>query len=225
MILPVLFSKKLQGFTLIELLVSVAIMVIMTAVLLGKYPEATMKITLANANSALVLLVHEAQQRGSSVDSMNNSLGGYGIYFNRATPADVILFGDRINASTLNVQGLPIGNGLYDTGPINEAKSSTHLQSKYSYEKLCVGSTTAPLSQAPNGFLCNATSSPVINTLTVSFSRPSQVAHIYINNSTTTDFASACIQLYSPKSPEAGHIRSLKVYHSGMVITARTSCD
>ncbi len=225
MIVRVFFSKASRGFTLVELLISMAIMMTMTGVLLGKYPESTIKLTLANANNALALLIHEAQQRGSSVDSVNSTLGGYGIFFDRATSTEVILFGDRIDLSIPNSQGLPIGNGLYDSGPINEKKSTTRLQSNYSYKKLCVGTTTAPLSKAPNGFLCDATSTPSIDTLTISFSRPSQVAHIYINNSTTTDFSSACIQLYSQKSPEIGHIRSLKVYHSGMVTTARTSCD
>ncbi len=218
-------SKFIRGFTLIELLISVAIMIMMTGILLGKYPESTMKLTLANANSALALLIHEAQQRGSSVDSVNSTLGGYGIFFDRATSTEVVLFGDRIDPAIPNAQGLPVGDGLYAMVPIDERKNVTRLQQRYSYEKLCISSTTAPLSKAPHGFLCNGTSTPIINTLTISFSRPSQVAHIYINNSTTTDFASACIQLYSPKSPEIGHVRSLKVYHSGMVTPSRISCD
>ncbi len=217
--------KSMKGFTLMELLISVVIMVMMTGILLGKYPEATMKITLANANNALSLLIHEAQQRGSSVDSSNTTLGGYGVFLNRATGTEAVLFGDKVDSTIPVVQGLPIGNGIYDMTPIDERKSVKKVPPQYSYKKLCIASSTASLVLAPYGFLCNESHVPEITSLTVSFSRPNQTAHIYINSSTSTDYSSACIELYSPKTPQVGHIRSLKVYHSGMVTSARTPCN
>lgn len=218
-------KKNVNGFTLTELLIALAIMLSMTAMLLGKYPESSMKITLANANSSLSLFVREAQMRGSSVDSASDTLGGYGIFFDRATTTDVILFGDRIDDTIPTTRDMPVGNGLYDKIPVDEKKDSKPLPSGYSYKKLCVASTTASLIDAPYGFVCNATSTPIIETLTISFTRPSQVAHIYVNSDRSVEYISACIELYSPKSPAIGHVRSLRVYHSGMAITSRTSCD
>jgi prepilin-type N-terminal cleavage/methylation domain-containing protein len=214
-----------RGFTLIELLISVGIMVIMTISLLGSYPDSSVKAQLASYNNSLSILLHETQIRGSSIDSVNGSLGGYGLFFDRATSSKVIFFGDKVDLLIPMPQGIGIGNGLYDTSPVDEAKSVTTLLDGFSYKKLCIGSSTASILKAPYGFLCNATSTPTINTLTISFIRPSQVAHIYINGTSTIDYPSACIQVYSRNSPAPGHIRSVKVYHSGMMIAGAKPCD
>lgn len=218
-------TKRVRGFTLVELLISIGIMVIMTVTLLSKYPESSVKAKLASYNSALSILLHETQIRGSSVDSVNGSIGGYGVFFNIAKPKEAIFFGDKVDPLIPMPQGLGIGNGLYDTLPVDEWKSVTKLEDGYSYKKLCVGTTTAPLADAPYGFLCNATSTPDISTLTISFIRPSQVAHIYANGNSLINHPSACIQIYSVKSPALGHVRSVKVYHSGMMIASAKPCD
>lgn len=217
--------KSIEGFTLIELLVSIGIMLGMTGILLGNYPESTIKLTLSNANNALSLLIREAQMKGSAVESQESTIGGYGVYINLATSSQLIFFGDVVDDSIIRPEGLGVGDGLYSTNITDEQKRVIKLLPGYSYKKLCIGSSTASLMNAPYGFLCNGTSTPEIKTLTVSFNRPNSTAHIYINDTTETDYTSACIQLYSPKSPKIGHIQSLIIYHSGMLITTAQPCD
>jgi type II secretory pathway pseudopilin PulG len=212
--------SSVRGFTLVELMMSIGIMVLMTGTLLWKYPESTMKMNLATKTHQLSGLVREAQIRGSSVDSVNGSVGGYGIFIDLATSSQAVLFKDIIEDGLISLSGLGIGNGLYDMLPTNEAKSVIKLLPKYSFKKICV---TDP--GDPTKFLCNDANNPEIKTLTISFTRPSTSADIYINGSSVSSFSSACIQLYSPKSPEVGHVRSVQIYHSGMVTTSVTSCD
>jgi hypothetical protein len=208
----------------------IGIMMLMTGTLLWKYPESTMKITLSTSANKLTLLIREAQIRGSSVDSVNSTVGGYGIFIDSATSSAVVLFKDIVDGTIITPSGLGVGNGLYDQGVISEAKSVTTLSPRYAFKKLCV---TSPLD--PLRFVCDDAHVPQIKTLTVSFTRPSSRANIYINGATSTSFSSACIQVFSPKTPldghssvlvpAAGHIRSIQVYQSGMVTTSVTSCD
>lgn len=216
-----------RGFTLVELMVSVAIILVMTGILLENYPESSIRITLLNNTHTLALLLREAQVRGSAVDSSNYVIGGYGILIDSATSSQAILFGDSVgNLNLKNSAGFSIGDGLFDKSVSPDTtKEIFAMKRDFSFEKLCVASSTASSIDAPRGYLCNATSTPHINSLTISFSRPSQNAHIYINNSTSTNYTAACIQLYSSKSPNPGHIRSVLVYHSGMVMTSAVSCD
>jgi prepilin-type N-terminal cleavage/methylation domain-containing protein len=215
-----------QGFTIVELLVAIVIMTLMTSILLSKYPEATMRTALSTATNDLVLLLRESQIRGSAIDAINGSLGGYGVFLSRASSSQVIVFGDRIDPTIPKPAGVGVGNGIYDTTPVDEIKSVKRLNQGFSYAKLCVTATSGtPLISAPYGYVCNDNVYPNIENLTISFTRPSSFAHIYVNNATSTDYSSACIQLYSPKSPAEGHIRSLTVYHFGMVVASASPCD
>lgn len=219
------FCKSIRGFTLIELMVSLTIVLTVTGLLLENYPESSIRLTLLNNTHAFALLVREAQVRGSAVDSdYNTSTGGYGVLINLATSSQSILFSDSTSGINLvNSAGLSVGDGVYDVSTSPDVIKDTILFNKgFEFKKICVASSTAV---TPYGFLCNTSNSPPINNLTISFSRPSQNAHIYINNSTSTDFASACVQIYSIKSPEFGHVRSILIYHSGMVTTVTTPCD
>lgn len=219
--------KGTRGFTLVELMVALFIMSVSTGLLLANYPESTLRINLLNNTHAYALMLREAQIRGSAVDSVNNTIGGYGVVVDLATPLKATMFGDSVvGLSLLNSSGLSIGDGIYDTDSAPDTiKNTLNFKEGFPFKKLCVGSTTAPYSIAPYGFVCNEDNVPPITQLTISYMRPSQEAHIYINNSTTTDFAVACIQLYSPKSPAAGNIRSVEVYHSGIISTRVTPCN
>ncbi len=219
------FCKSVRGFTLIELMVSLTIVLTVTGLLLENYPESTIRLTLLNNTHAFALLVREAQVRGSAIDSgYNTTAGGYGVYINLATSSQALLYSDSVNGVNLvNSAGLSVGDGVYDESVSPDIIKNTLLFKKgFEFKKICVASSTAV---TPYGFLCNTSNSPPINNLNISFSRPSQNAHIYINNSTSTDFASACVQIYSIKSPNVGHVRSILIYHSGMVTTVMTPCD
>ena len=223
------FSKKgVPGFTLIELMVSLFIMAVATSLLLANYPDSTLRIRLLNNTHNLALFILEAQRRGSAIDTTDDTIGGYGVLMSLTTTANtspnkMALFSDSTGGVDIrNGAGIQIGDSVYDItqSPNDKIKSTLEFEDGFPIKKLCVVDVGAP-----SGFLCNDNNVPVINTLTVSFSRPSQVAHIYINNSTSTDYMGACIQPYSPKTPASGHVRSVIVYHSGMVTTRMEPCD
>lgn len=222
-----IFSTK--GFTLVELTVSLAIMLGIMGILLANYPETATRLTLANNNRSIALLIREAQIRGSAIDSGNTEisiasespLGGYGVYFDRDTAGSIILFGDTIDSLIPKPFGLAVGNGLYENGsPIDETKTITKLPRGYLISKLCLG-TGSPLV-----FNCNNNNTPPINSITVSFTRPNPQPNIYINGGTpNTNFSVACIEVESPKAPLAGHIRSVEVLNSGMIRAQVTGCE
>lgn len=215
-------------------MVALTIMLVGTGLLLENYPNSTLRLTLLNNTHISALLIREAQIRGSAVDSsatVSNSVGGYGVFINLATSSQAILFGDSIkflessHPGLKNKFGFDIGDGLYDEAvSLDKVKSTLKFKEGFTFKKLCVASSTAS-EGITNGYLCSTVNTVPIRTLTISFNRPSQIAHMYINGNSANDFAGACIQLYSPKSPEVGHIRSIKVSHSGMVTTSMNPCN
>ena len=208
-----------KGFTLIELIVSMAVMAIILGITLSGGPQSIAMISLADNTYQTELLLREAQLKGSSVNSLNNMYGGAGLYFNRSTSTTVIKFKDR--AIVDPNRAINIGDGLYTTNPFEEKDFTFMLTNRNYIGKLCVATTS------PSVFYCNSENNPTIptiNTLAVSFNRPKQLANIYINNSTTTNFAAACIQFDSPRSPANGYVKSLYVYKSGMITKKLSTC-
>lgn len=207
-----------RAFTLVELSVSLAVIMLLTAVLLSRYPETATRLTLANANHTVSLLVREAQVRGSAIDSAGSTLGGYGVYVSLDNAGQLILFGDTVDLAAPKPYGIAVGNGLYETSPVGESKSVITLPSRYVVSKLCVG-TGFP-------FTCNSSHSPAITSLTISFIRPNPMPLIYINNSDMLAPASAaCIELRSPQAPLTGHVRSVHVFSSGLIRSDIGKCD
>lgn len=231
MIYKSFFTRCTKGFTLIELMVALFIMSIATVLLLANYPDSTVRLNLLNNTHSLALQIREAQIRGSAVDSASSTAGGYGVFINSATSTQSILFSDSFSGLDIkNQAGLDIGDGLYKTSiSPDKIVSTLKLKNTFTFKKLCVSSSTISnpilMAKAPHSFYCGSDYPYPISSLTISFMRPSQIAHIYINNSTTTDFASACIQIYSLKTPSPGHIRSVQVFHSGIITTTVTSCN
>lgn len=209
---------SLKGFTLVELVVSIGILFAITTVLLAKYPETAVRLSLANSSHELSLLIREAQVRGSAIDSVNSSLGGYGVFISFTASDRFILFGDTVDPSVPKPYGISVGNELFENGtPIDETKSIISLPSRYSVAKLCVG--------AGFPFVCNTNSDPDIQTLTISFTRPEPNPSIYVNGDKAVDYTGACIELHSPQAPGVGHIRNVQVFSSGMIRTGVGSCD
>ena len=202
------------GFTLIELSISLAVIATLTVVFLSQYPETAVRLSLVNVTHTTSLLVREAQVRGSAIDSLNSSVGGYGVYFSLASTSQILLFGDLVDGSVPKPYGITIGDGLFQT---NETTSVATFPNRYTISKLCVG-TGFP-------FSCNSSSSPAITSLVVSFTRPNPAPSIYVNNSTANSYPAACIELRSPQAPNSGHIRNVQVYNSGMINTGIGKCD
>lgn len=188
-------------------------------------PQAIMKLTLSNNAYEAELMLREAQLQGSAINSFEGAYGGVGIFFNRATSSSVLKYRDRVDPLILRTIG--IGDGVYKEAPIDEKESIFRLSKNNRVGKLCVAMGTS-------GFSCNDENLPPINaiirTLDVSFTRPKQAAHIYINGATTTDYTSACIQFDSLESSNSGsvrsgYVRSVIVYRSGMIAKKAGTCN
>lgn len=204
------------GFTLIELLVTVSIMAVILGITLSGGPQALMRLSLSDATYAAELYIREAQLQGSAINSINDTYGGAGVYFDLASSTYVSKFRDRVDPSI--VRSIGVGNGLYDQSPIDELDVRQIIVGRHTVAKLCVRQGVDP-------FTCNENNVPPINNLTVSFTRPSQNTQIYINNSTTTNYSAACIQIDSLKAPTPGYVRSILVYRSGMIMKRLNTCD
>ena len=133
----------LQGFTLVELMVSVAVMSIVLGISLSGGPQAIMRLTLADNTYQAELLIREAQLQGSAVSSVDGLYGGSGIFFDRATSTVVLKFKDRIDPLIPSV--ISVGNGLYDTSPINEIEKTIKTVNGHRIGTLCVATSTSPL--------------------------------------------------------------------------------
>ena len=212
-------KSRRKGFTLIELLVSIGVMSIIIGITMSGAPQSINRLALADNVSQTELLLRETQLQGSSINSLNNTFGGAGLFFDRATSTIVLKFKDR--AIVNPYRAISIGDGLYTASPINEKESIFTTTNRNRISKLCVATTS------PSVFYCNAENATIstINTLTVSFNRPKQTAHIYINNATTTDFIAACIQFDAMRSPEQGYVKALLVYKSGMITKRLGTCN
>lgn len=207
---------SIRAFTLIELMVSVSIMTIVLGITLMQRPEATIKLSLADVISSAELMVREAQLQGSAVNSLNDTYGGAGFFLNLASSSQALRFRDRVDESIPSTLG--IGNGLYESTPLNEQSEILEFMRGNKVKKLCVSTGTST-------FFCNEENDPQIRTLTVSFNRPSPNANIYINSSKDVNYVSACAQFETLKAPNQGHVRSLFIYRSGVVTKTLTPCN
>lgn len=208
------FRSSLQGFTLTELLVSISVMAIILGITMSGGPQAIMRLTLSDNAYQAELLLREAQLQGSAINSISNLYGGAGIFVDLATSSQVVKFRDLVVPDVARPVG--IGNGLYEQG-ISEYVSTVKTVNRHRIGVICVATNTNP-------FICSDDTGVDIKNLTVSFNRPKQAAHIYVNNSTSTDYTSACLQLDSLRTPEKGYVRSIFVYRSGMITRKVSPC-
>jgi hypothetical protein len=196
-----------------------AVMAIVAGIAFSGGPQSIVRVSLAENTYQAELMLREVQLRGSAINSLNNTFGGAGLFFDRATSTQYLKFKDR--AIPDNTRAIAIGNGVYDSSPVDEKELVQMITNRHIIGKLCVATSS------PSVFYCNSESPvgiPVINTLTVSYSKPRQTAHIYVNNATTTDYAAACIQFDSFRSPEKGYVKSLYAYKSGMIQKKTSTC-
>lgn len=191
-------------------------MAIILGIVMSGAPQSIMRLSLSDNTYQAEILIREAQLQGSSINSLNNSIGGAGVYFNRASSSQTLKFKDRVIIDP--TRAINIGDGLYEMSPFNEMESITMLTNKQVVGKLCVATSTA------DTLYCNTANTPTVDTLTISFTRPKQEAHIYINDSTSTEYATACIQFDSFRSPEKGFVKSITVYRSGLITKKFGTC-
>ena len=228
-------GRSLRGFTIIELVVSIGIMVTLMTTILANYPESNIRVNLALLAHTITLSLREAQLRGSSVESKDLSVGGYGVFFDVASSTHYALFNDF--ATVPGPNGLDVGDGIYATSSIlslDETVSTTYFPYQFRISKLCVG-VGYPFSGA-NGS-CNTDDSaglPDVNTLTVDFIRPNPQPIITINqgdlsnirSSTSSQMLSAaCIEVDSESPNRARYVRSAQIFSSGMIAASKNGCQ
>jgi hypothetical protein len=192
-------------------------MTIILGITLSGGPSAVMRLKLSDNAFQGELMVREAQLQGSAINSMTDRFGGVGVYIDLATSTTMVKFRDKVDTSLQRAIG--IGNGLFEQGvAAGEEETVFKLANNNRITMLCVSTGTQPI-------LCNDELTPdAIRTLTISFTRPKQTAHIYVNDVSATEYSSACIQFDSPKSPAAGFVRSVLVYRSGMITKNLGTC-
>ncbi len=213
---------SVKAFTLVELIISLSIMAMILGMSFSQGPQTMMRLSLADNVSSIELMIRESQLQGSSVNSVSGVYGGAGVYFNRATSTSVVKFRDRVIFAPNVTRPLGIGDGLYEYTPIDELSLLKIIDHNHKISQLCVESTGAA------NFTCNAdqtNSIPTIRTLTVSFLRPSQEPNIFINDSTSTRYDVACIQIDALLAPQQGYSRSILVYRSGMILKKVAACS
>ncbi|MEN9552204.1 MAG: hypothetical protein RI935_581 [Candidatus Parcubacteria bacterium] len=214
----ILKTLNIRGFTLAELITSMAIMTIVLGITLLERPQATLRLALRDTVSSSELLFRTAQLEGSAVKNLNDSIGGAGVFLNRSTPNSLLMFKDRV--ATNIVAALGIGNGLYDSTPTDEKKEILTFLRGNKFTQLCVSTTSINLS-------CNSEELhlvPIVQTVTVSFNRPSPTANIYVNNSTAIKYSTLCVQFETLRAPGDGHVQSLFVSRSGIMIKRKGTC-
>jgi len=86
-----------QGFTVIELIVSVAVLLVITTLILAKFPNFNDSVSLKKTVQDVALEIRQAQVYGLGVREFQSGGGlypGYGVHFDVASPGSFILFAD-----------------------------------------------------------------------------------------------------------------------------------
>ncbi len=159
------------GFTIAELIVVIAIFTIITTVALWDQNRLNSSVLISNLAYETALSVREAQVYGVGVRNLGADTvfdGQYGVYFNIATPEQIILFQDKNN------------NYQYDTdasmGEAQYVYTFTNQRGN-KIKALCVGNIGEST--------CNTTSSAHVDSLRILFKRPSLEAKFYGGDSGT----------------------------------------
>jgi prepilin-type N-terminal cleavage/methylation domain-containing protein len=123
-------KKSNAGFTLVELMVSLAIMVIILAVVSVNYRKFDSGMTLTNLAYDVGLSIRKAQTyglsvRGVAVNSTQSFQYPYGIHFDNSSPKSYFIFADMND------------NQVYDSGTDTKVDSYT-IKGPFSITSLCV---------------------------------------------------------------------------------------
>lgn len=88
----------LTGFTLVELLIAIAIVGIITTIMVVNFWREGQRGELRQAAEVLASNLRKVQNMGMTGQSLGGSVpaGGFGIYFDKAGPAEYKLFGDKV---------------------------------------------------------------------------------------------------------------------------------
>lgn len=208
-----------KGFTLVELLVAIGVMAVILGISMTGAPQSVARLALSDDVFKTELMLRQAQQEGSAVNSLSGNYGGAGIFFSITTPGVIFSFKDIIDPTIIRAVG--IGNGVYNNSPIDEKNRVSNLSSRNTISRLCVATSSG------SPFYCNAlvpAAIPPISDLTISFTRPKQTAHMYVNGLLTKDYSIACIEFKPASAVFASSTKALYVYKNGMITKKASPC-
>lgn len=124
--------RKEDGLTLLELMVTVSMLVLVSSIVLFNYPLFSENYRLDRAASEIAAILSEAESRALGIaGSATGVFPGFGVYFNRTTPREYILFSDDNPA-----------NGFYNPG--EEIKRLSLESPLPMIVDLCVNTQTNP---------------------------------------------------------------------------------
>lgn len=216
-------SKHLfSGFTLLEIMVVMAIVVLLSAVVLVNYPGSGSKLKVSTLTSSLDLDLHDLQLQARTVNSQRNTVSGYGIYFEGSRPNAYVNVYDK--PLLFSQSDLPGKGDLLWSG-VDENAAEVKLPEGFRITDVCVSKKEEPVSSPPFS-KCRSTHD--VTDLTVMFERPDPYAIITVNNSTSTLYYSACIEISSERAfrplASKGYQRHVVVTSVGLISSGEGTC-
>ena len=203
------FSKiKKLGFTLVEMVVVVAIIVIMTGILLGNFPDFRDKVSLDLIAQEVAITIRQAQVFGSatrvSSESGVNEFPSYGVYFDPSENDNFVLFADLNNDNKYIT-----GSGCQTAG--NECREQFFLPRGVEIVSIssCDGTNCNPLSAG--------------SALNVIFKRPFTDALFFTGKGVPLSFSSVKINIARPA--KTCDQRSVVIWNTGHIyVEKQSSC-
>ncbi len=103
--------KYFKGFSLIEVVITMAVLVILSTILLYKYPRTNDTLSFNFSIQELLSKIRYAQAIGSN---QGGDYAGYGIYFESPSPSygdgRIVEFLDKTNTADLNIYGVALSD-------------------------------------------------------------------------------------------------------------------
>jgi type II secretory pathway pseudopilin PulG len=225
------FKKNDKGFTLIEMMVAMAIIITITGVILNSQTTFNKTLTLANTAYDIALTLRSAQTYGVSSRGMSSLIGvGYGLHFEKGSPASFTFFSDTDPVNASNCHGVPPsglnapdakrGNCVYDPNPLpGEKITDYNLGNTITITDFCALSapSTWDCTYAHDGATGGLTSLDIV------FVRPDPGPFVYINRETdaTGKRTKACLAV---SSSSGGSSRVVSISPSGAITANDSSC-
>jgi prepilin-type N-terminal cleavage/methylation domain-containing protein len=181
------------GFTLVELLVVIAIMVLVASLVLVQRRSASEALEVTNLAYEVALFIRQAQSYGIAVREEDIGSGefniGYGVLFDETNPTQISLFRDIDRNSLYNS-----GDSILEVMTLND------------------GYTVALFCGETSGGGLNCSSGGGLDTLAISFVRPSPDAQIE-GDPPSSPYSAAHVHILSP----SGFEKVISTYITGQI--------
>lgn len=124
------FQTSRGGFSIVELLITISIVMLVTGLALSRYSSFNNSVLLQSQAFEIGFDIRQAQQSAINVQAVGGaSRNGFGIYFDRSTPNQYVLFSDTND------------NNHYNSGTDGEL-SVFYVDTRFEIVDIRVGSAT-----------------------------------------------------------------------------------